>query len=405
MSRIQTSLQKLEESIVDEANSLLMGGDDSSVTENFISVDPFIATADTTCFFAMMMTLLRPQVFFAMILIATCSLMPIRSVAAQSQQQQQQDQEDSHVSYYMIGVSGGLQDGYPDRINLDYVSPETGETIKAILLGKIFVRGYKAYLDVMEPDWRQYTPQEAGRQALINPNVFASGCYEHANEHFVYLVDSRQVLTTLMKEPRFLSITPDTGIVELKHSSPLIQEIAKHEIVKGSFTDMDRIVFPLVTAVWYQSSSLIPSPTVKKVDGANVTNFPESLALWAGAKNSDRLDYMAAHHECLENASEGECDVSSHPSHTRYWKQITKAIRQAEETRREWESDYGRPVWNCERQVRFGASKETARINYPFSKKDIQNMMESIKKTGEEFEVDFDKGKIVAVEEDSKMEL
>lgn len=139
--------------------------------------------------------------------------------------------DDSPGSYYMLGVSGGLQDGYPHRKNLDYVDPETGETVKAILIGKIFVRGYKSYMDVMEPEWRQYVPAEKGKP-LINPDVFATGCYEHANEHFVYLVDQRQLITALMEEPRFLSITPDTGLAELEHSSPLIQQIAKHEIRK-----------------------------------------------------------------------------------------------------------------------------------------------------------------------------
>jgi hypothetical protein len=311
----------------------------------------------------------------------------------------------------MIGVSGGLQDGYPDRKNLDYVNPDTGETVKAILLGKIFVRGYKAYLDVMESGWRQYMYHGDG-QLLINPNVFASGCYEHANEHFIYLVDARQVLTTLMKEPRFLSITPDTGIVELQHSSPLIQEIAKHEIEKGGYTNMDRVVFPLVTSVWFQSTSHYPSPTVKVVDGAQVTNFPESLAIWAGARNSDRLEYMAAHEQCLEangiNATE-QCDISSHESHRRYWNHITKAIRHAEANREVWavepESVAERP-WKCKSHVRFGASKETARINYSFTKTGIQDMIQSLQiSTGEKYEVDFVKGKIVAKPDDIKSEL
>eukprot|EP00980_Cylindrotheca_fusiformis_P014441 scaffold3854_cov95-Cylindrotheca_fusiformis.AAC.3 len=330
-------------------------------------------------------------------------LLILLSILITIQAEEDDDPMDKLVSYYMIGVSGGLQDGFPDRINLDYVDTADGETTvnKAILLGKVFVRGYKAYLDVMESDWRQYTPEGEGqRQPLINPNVFATGCYEHANEHYVYLVDSRQVLTTLMKEPRFLSITPDTGIVELEHSSPLIQEIAKHEIKKGGYSNMGRVVFPLVTAVWFQSTSLVPSPTVKVVDGAEVTNFPESLALWAGADNADRLAYMGALEQCLEEqTAEDECDVSAHPSHKRYWKQITKAIRLAEATRHEWESkEPGRKPseWNCKRQVRFGASKDMARINYSFSKRDFQDMLESFHTSGgkQKYSVDFDAGKV-----------
>jgi hypothetical protein len=54
------------------------------------------------------------------------------------------------AEYYVIGVSGGLQDGFPDRGKMDYVDS------KAIFLGRALVRGYKAYLDVMQEGWRQY---------------------------------------------------------------------------------------------------------------------------------------------------------------------------------------------------------------------------------------------------------
>ena len=56
----------------------------------------------------------------------------------------------------MVGVSGGLQDGFPEHARLDYRSGQSDE-VKAIFVGRALVRGYKAFLDVMQPGWRQYT--------------------------------------------------------------------------------------------------------------------------------------------------------------------------------------------------------------------------------------------------------
>jgi hypothetical protein len=91
--------------------------------------------------------------------------------------------------YLLVGVSGGLQDGFPERHKLNYNHGLEDES-KAIYVGKGLVKGYKAFLDVMQPGWRQYVDEPG--QPYINSNVFASGCAEHANEYWVYLVDSRQ---------------------------------------------------------------------------------------------------------------------------------------------------------------------------------------------------------------------
>lgn len=65
------------------------------------------------------------------------------------------------TTYHMLGVSGGLQDGFPDHVKVHYKSKgRNNENIvesKAIFVGKALVRGYKAYLDLMEPGYRQYT--------------------------------------------------------------------------------------------------------------------------------------------------------------------------------------------------------------------------------------------------------
>ena len=68
------------------------------------------------------------------------------------------------ITYHLVGVSGGLQDGFPERSKMDYVSLDPNNnnsnnkmnTVPAVFVGKGLVRGFKAYLDVMEPNYRQY---------------------------------------------------------------------------------------------------------------------------------------------------------------------------------------------------------------------------------------------------------
>lgn len=63
---------------------------------------------------------------------------------------------DESREYIVVGVSGGLQDGFPEHYRLDYHSGQEDE-VQAVFLGKALVRGYKAFLDVMQEGWRQYT--------------------------------------------------------------------------------------------------------------------------------------------------------------------------------------------------------------------------------------------------------
>ena len=50
-----------------------------------------------------------------------------------------------------------IQKGFPERFRMDYNSGLQDE-IEAKFLGRALVRGYRSYLDVMQKDWRQYTP-------------------------------------------------------------------------------------------------------------------------------------------------------------------------------------------------------------------------------------------------------
>ncbi|GAX22173.1 hypothetical protein FisN_19Lh233 [Fistulifera solaris] len=220
--------------------------------------------------------------------------------------------------YLIVGVSGGLQDGFPERSKMDYHHGQD-DAVPAVFLGKALVRGYKAFLDVMQPGWRQYI-EEPG-QPLINSNVFPSGCYEHANEYWIYLIDSRQVMAVLNNEPRFLSITPDTGMVDLRaeETSPVVRALLEQMIQQQGKSDLEQVAIPLVTAVWFQKESHVPSPPIRiHEDGTYITNFPESLALWANVSDADRT---ALQEECADQT----CSAEALQRVQRYWDGIRRA--------------------------------------------------------------------------------
>ena len=258
---------------------------------------------------------------------------------------------------------------------VDYKPGQPDEEVKAIFVGRALVRGTKAYLDVMEPGWRQYTPEP--QQPLINSVNMVSGCHEHANQYWVYLIDSRQALAVLNNEPRFLSITPDTALVDLEaaETDDAVRIMARREIQRQQKTDHVHVAIPIVVATYYHSSFVPSPPIATHADGTNVTNFSESLALWAKVNDADRTTTGCNHND------EGtqECASSEHilAAQTRYWSGIRKAIREAEVNRlasSEWKANG--PPYACQRVARMGVGVEHARINYPFQLSDIVSMFE-----------------------------
>ena len=295
---------------------------------------------------------------FVRIVRLTVFLLHMRSAAAA------EDHE-----YISIGVSGGLQDGFPDHVKMDYHPGEPDE-VQAIFIGRALVRGCKAYLDVMQEGWRQYTPEPD--QPLINSVVLVSGCQEHANQYWIYAVDSRQVLTVLNNEPRFLSITPDTGLVDLTadETDETVKELAFSQIRRQEKKDLDSVAFPIVVATWYHDSFLPSPPVMQKEDGTVVTNFPDSLAAWAQVNDTDRTA------GCLDIAKE-ECKATPDivKAQRRYWDGIRKAVRSAERdhlSSTEWK--HNGPPFQCKRPARLGVSSDMARINYAFSRDDVKSL-------------------------------
>jgi hypothetical protein len=273
--------------------------------------------------------------------------------------------------YLFVGISGGLQKGFPDHNKMDYhVGLE--DEVRAIFIGRALVRGCKAFLDVMEDGWRQYTPDPG--QPLINSVVMVSGCQEHANQYWIYAVDSRQFLQILNNEPRFLSITPDTGLIDLSsnETDDVVKKVALHEIQKQHKTDMAHVAFPIVVATFYHES-FVPSPPVRihADDGTEVTNFADSLAKWAEVRDEDRL---AGCSDTLDQECPSEAAVLE--AQNQYWDGIRKAVRNAEVNRLprdEWKASG--PPFDCKEHARLGVSSDMARINYPFSPSELNEIL------------------------------
>jgi hypothetical protein len=324
-------------------------------------------------------------------------------------------------SYQLIGVSGGLQEGFPHHANLHYSDPENQVYNKAIFVGHGLVRGYKAYLDLMEEGWREY---QTNSNAVINPNVFATGCHEHANVFWLYLVDARQVMSVLSHEPRFLSITPDTGKVELdaKETSPLVKQFLKNYIQHrhtnrhhgidpyhpdddGRINRINQIAIPLVTSVYFNLNSHIPSPPyLIHPDGTHITNFPDSLALWAQVKDSDRTAILEISKQFEQDRDSCDIDelVQANEANDRYWIGIRKAIQTAEKHRAlgtSLSTLQERPPFDCKQRVKFGVGPEKdtyrtdTRVNTPMTARHIHEIMEM---SG--YEVDFEQGEITSLD-------
>jgi hypothetical protein len=264
---------------------------------------------------------------------------------------------DQTQSYMLLGVSGTLQEGFHLRPRLDYNASTLADNdddnsnnegppyVPAIFIGRALVRGFKAYLDVKDPGWREYVPaasaaphsgQDGRHDAqppppprVPNAVVMATGCREHANLYHVYAVDARQIPHVLGDEPRFLGISSDAGLVDLAATyrsgdndddrsdntnsigaitDDTVRNLALRLVRKklaranhsastpyvavagdGDSAGRDAMAaIPLVIGVHFRAASYVESPVVATLpDGTAVTSYAESLALWAGVHPDD----------------------------------------------------------------------------------------------------------------------
>jgi hypothetical protein len=166
------------------------------------------------------------------------------------------------------------------------------------------------------------------------------------------------------------------GLVDLQaeETGTLVKYIAEHEIKRQNKTDYSLVAFPIVTGAWYNPTSHVPSPVLYvKEDGTQVTNFPQSLAKWAGVSN---------HKEECSAPSTGDIEsfdflAPGEPTET-FMKSIRKAIRHAESNPKSLEQAIADgPPFDCEKKARFGVTSDMARINYPFSPTEFQGILKN----------------------------
>lgn len=164
------------------------------------------------------------------------------------------------------------------------------------------------------------------------------------------------------------------GLVDLKanETGPVVRFIARHERERQGKSDPSLVAFPIVTGAWHNPSSHVPSPVVyTKPDGTQVTNFPQSLAIWAGVVD-------AGGGECPAEFSDSEefDFLKAGETSRRFFDSIRTAIRNAEANRPSLEEARSAgPPFDCEEKARFGVSPDMARINYPFSPKEFRSML------------------------------
>jgi hypothetical protein len=335
--------------------------------------------------------------------------------------------------YNLIGVSGTLEDGFPLRPSLDYRgsgnsgrvngssadhSTTEEEHVPAIRIGRALVRGYKAYLDVKDPGWREYVGCGDDKNmhcsigggggaaaaaaaanaheccgappppAIPNAVVMATGCHEHANRYWVYAVDTRQVHSILAGEPRFLGIAPDTGLVDLRsnETDDRVRRIASRLIAArntngdNNSTAATVVAIPLVTGVWFHPSYVESPPYKVMMDGTQITSYPESLALWAGV---DHYKDLLHDRRGVINRDDASAQKQGATSTEAAWDRVFRAIRQAEAAGRhlrqmdeEEKKDDSLATTHpaaleCRRRVRMGVGPSHVRLNFPLTVDDL----------------------------------
>jgi hypothetical protein len=205
------------------------------------------------------------------------------------------------ADYVMVAVSGTLEEGFPLRPNLNYISPT--ERVDAVFLGHALIRGLRAYLDMKDPASREFkAPPDLNP---VNPGLIPSGDDMDANISSIYLVDRRQAARALLNEPRLLSMTPDLAKVDVEAAETdesvrkLILQAVKE--TPGS-TNTKNATFLQVISTW-KSCHFVPSPVLyAKPDGTRVTDFPNSLAKFAGTRDKQRVEQPAQYNLALEAA-------------------------------------------------------------------------------------------------------
>jgi hypothetical protein len=136
-----------------------------------------------------------------------------------------------------------------------------------------------------------------------------------------------------------------------------------------------------VTGVWFNPLSHVPSPVLyTKDDGTEVTNFPQSLATWAGVIDGnlpqDKLLSMKT-----DSGGESFNFLDAGRPSKLFFTSIAKRIREGEAERHHHaaiSAEYSPSTYasKCTKKARFGVSPTMARVNYPMSPQYVVSMLE-----------------------------
>lgn len=188
------------------------------------------------------------------------------------------------TKFVLVAVSGTLEEGFALRPNLDFLTEvnEGNPAVLGIFLGHALVRGVKAFLDIKDSNSREF---KATPNNPINPALVASGNNNDANISSLYFVDRRQAARALLNEPRYLSMTPDLAKVDIDatETDTDVRNFIRRAIQETpGITNNNQVTLLQVISTW-KSCHFVPSPVITtKADGTRVTDFPNSLALFAG---------------------------------------------------------------------------------------------------------------------------
>jgi len=205
------------------------------------------------------------------------------------------------TKFVIVAVSGTLEEGFPLRPNLDFITEvvEGNPPVFATFLGHALVRGVRAFLDIKDPNSREFVP--APGLNPVNPSLVASGNNNDANISSIYLVDRRQAVRALLREPRYLSLVPDLGKVDIH--APETDESVRKLLLQAIQEDTtllapkntEQVTFLQVISTW-KSCHFVPSPVLStKPDGTRITDFPNSLAAFAGTTDAERVSNPASY--------------------------------------------------------------------------------------------------------------
>ncbi|CAM9527256.1 unnamed protein product [Sphacelaria rigidula] len=180
-------------------------------------------------------------------------------------------------------------------------------------------------------------------------------------------------------------MTPDTGLVDLiaEETDQSIRALVRYQASAELKTDQTHAAFLVVTGVW-ASGSLIDSPVLyTKDDGTQVTDYPRSLAVWAGttdeARTGDTSEQAAYWDAVRQSARRAQYSFLSN----------TKVLSdQDDATIRE--STYpsvgiaARFSSPCAAQARYGAAAGMVRMNREYTEAILKSIVPSVFDAGEQ---------------------